>query len=100
MPWAPIDFPDAQAPSNSSRCCGGWTRVHRTMQGRFFVEFETPAQVARAGSSRSKLKTLHDDNQRFFVPDKFSANKLGSDTSAAVSYTVDGWLREIAIHVT
>ena len=40
----------------------------------------------------SKLKTLHDDNQRFFVPDKFSTNKFGVRHYAeSVSYTVDGW---------
>ena len=45
----------------------------------------------------SKLKTLHEDNQRFFVPDKFSANKFGVRHYAeSVSYTVDGWWRETA----
>ena len=52
--------------------------------------------MLRAGGSElalvSKLKTLHDDNQRFFVPDKFSANKFGVRHYAEpVSYTVDGW---------
>ena len=71
------------------------TRVHRTMPRArldFFVEFE----MLDAGGSElalvSKLKTLHDDNQRFFVPDKFSSNKFGVRHYAeSVSYTVDGW---------
>ena len=51
--------------------------------------------MLRAGGSElalvSKLKTLHDDNQRFFVPDKFSSNKFGVRHYAEpVSYTVDG----------
>ena len=53
--------------------------------------------MLRAGGSElalvSKLKTLHEDNCRFFVPDKFSANKFGVKHYAeSVSYTVDGWL--------
>ena len=52
--------------------------------------------MLRAGGSElalvSKLKTLHEDNQRFFVPDKFSSNKFGVKHYAEpVSYTVDGW---------
>ena len=52
--------------------------------------------MLRAGGSElalvSKLKTLHDDNQRFFVPDKFSTNKFGVRHYAEpVAYTVDGW---------
>ena len=36
----------------------------------------------------SKLKTLHDDNQRFYVPDKFSANKFGVKHYAEVFHTL------------
>ena len=83
VPWAPIDFPDAQA-------------ALKLIEGPMGIVDVLDEECARPGGSElalvSKLKTLHDDNQRFFVSDKFSSNKFGVKHYAeSVSYTVDGW---------
>jgi len=84
VPWKAVTFPDSAA-------------ALKLLEGPMGVVDVLDEECMRPGGSEhalvSKLKTLHEDNGRFFAPDKFSRNKFGVRHYAEpVAYTVDGWL--------